>query len=140
MKSHRKAREVALQVIFQQGFQENKSAEELFNSFADNFEFDAETREYALFLTGSILTKEDELNEVITKYSDNWKIDRIAVIDKILLQIGIFELSFSDKTETAPKLAITDILDLAKKYSSVDSKNFINGILDQIYNEKLEAQ
>lgn len=138
MKSHRKAREVALQVIFQQGFQENKSAEELFNSFADNFEFDNETREYALFLTDSILHQENELNTLIEKHSDNWRIDRIAVIDKILLQIGVFELSLSTNTPTAPKLTITDILDLAKKYSSEDSKNFINGILDQIYNEQQE--
>ncbi len=140
MKSQRKAREVALQVLFQKNFQTNPSAKDLFFAFADNFKFDQETRDYAFFLTENVILKEDEINLVITQQSDNWRIDRIALIDKILLQIAIFELCFSEQTETAPKLLITDIIDLAKKYSSLDSKNFINGILDQIYNKKFETE
>lgn len=133
MKSHRKAREVALQVLFQNGFQENQSAIDLFHSFAMSFTFDLETRDHALFLTQGVLGQESEINDVITRYSNNWRIDRIAMLDKILLQIAIFELMFSKSNETAPKLILIDIIDLAKKYSSEDSKNFINGILDQIY-------
>lgn len=133
MKSQRKAREVALQVLFQNGFQENQSGIDLFNSFANSFKFDHETHDYALQLTQGVLGQEEEINGVISKYSNNWRIDRIAMLDKILLQIAIFELLFSKDNETAPKLILTDIIDLAKKYSSEDSKNFINGILDQIY-------
>ena len=134
MISQRKAREVALQVLFQQGFQENVSPIDLFNGFADNFKFDVGTRDYALFLVQSVMTNEDKLNTEINKYSQNWRLDRMAVIDKILLQIAIFELCFSDQTTTAPKLCIIDILDLTKKYSSQESSQFINGILDQILN------
>ena len=135
MKSNRKAREVALQVLFQQSFQEAKSPLDLFNSFADNFEFDQNTRDYALFLTQSVIEKSDELDQVIATHSRHWRVDRLAVIDRILLQIGIYELMFSTNTETAPKLTMTDILDLSKKYSSDDSKSFINGILDQVYSQ-----
>ncbi len=136
MKPLRKAREAAMQVLFQQGFQEGVSAQELFNAFADNFTFDNATRDYARFLTENVIAEEAKINEIINRYSENWRIDRIAVIDKILLQIAIFELCFSDATPTAPKLTITDIIDLAKKYSSQDSKNFINGILDQVFQQE----
>lgn len=134
MKSQRSAREVALQVLFQNGFQDNRSAIDLFNSFANSFKFDHETRDYALYLTQGVLNQEQEINAVISQSSSNWRIDRIAMLDKILLQIAIFELIFAKENQTAPKLILTDIIDLAKKYSSEDSKNFINGILDQIYN------
>ncbi len=140
MKSQRKAREVALQVLFQKSFQDESSAKELFFAFADNFKFDQETKDYAFFLTENVIAQETEINNMISQLSDNWRIDRIAMIDKILLQIAIFELSFSKETQTSPKLVITDIIDLAKKYSSQDSKNFINGILDQIYNNQIETQ
>ena len=137
MKSKRKAREAALQVLFQQGFQNTLSPEDLFNTFADNFLFDPGTREHALYLTTNVLARQEELNSIITKYSENWRIDRIAVIDKILLQICILELCFSPDLDTDPKLSMTDIIDLAKKYSSEESKNFINGILDQVYNKEV---
>ena len=139
MKPLRTAREAALQVLFQHEFQTGTSAQELFNGFADNFSFDNDTRDYALFLVQNVIEKEAEINPVIEAMSENWKIDRIASIDRILLQIAIFELKFSDQTPTPPKICITDIIDLAKKYSSAESKNFINGILDQVYQEELSS-
>lgn len=139
MKALRTAREAALQVLFQKGFQEGKSPKELFFAFADNFTFDNDTRDYALHLVEQVIEQEGKINEMIEKYSDNWRIDRIAVIDKILLQISIFELCFATDTPTGPKLVMTDILDLAKKYSSLESKNFINGILDQVYQQELSS-
>lgn len=137
MKPKRKAREAALQVLFQRGFQDTQNPEDLFNSFADNFDFEPATRDYALFLTTNVITKEEDLNTIITKYSDNWRLDRMALIDKILLQIATLELCFASEETSDPKICMTDIIDLAKKYSSEDSKNFINGILDQIYHQEL---
>ena len=136
MKPLRTAREAALQVLFQQSFQEKSTGEELFNSFADNFSFDNQTRDYALYLVQGVLDNESEINSRIEGLSDNWSIERIAMIDKILLQLGIFELCFSDQTPTPPKVCMSDIIDLAKKYSSMESKNFINGILYQVYNQE----
>ena len=137
MKSQRKAREMALQVLFQKGFSPDAGASELFAAFADNFEIDNKTREYSSFLTTGVLENEEQINSTISKYSENWSLERMALIDRILLQIAVFELKISASTETAPKLCITDIIDLAKKYSSEDSKNFINGVLDQIYQSEL---
>jgi N utilization substance protein B len=140
MKALRTAREAALQVLFQQSFQEASTAEELFNGFIDNFSFDNQTRDYALELVKGVLENEAAISEKIVGLSDNWKLERIAMIDKILLQIAIFELCFSPITPTPPKVCMHDILDLAKKYSSADAKNFINGILDQVYNQELSQR
>lgn len=139
MKSMRKAREVALQILFQRGFQETASAEVLFNSFADNFEMDKNTKYYSLTLTQGVIDNEESIDKLISSLSTNWRLDRMALLDKILLQIAVFELRLSADTPTAPKLCMTDIIDLAKKYSSEESKNFINGILDQIYNQELSS-
>ncbi len=139
MKALRTAREAALQVLFQQSFQQGSTGEELFNSFVDNFSFDNETRDYALFLVQSVIDNEAALNSKIEEHSQNWKLDRIAMIDKILLQLAIFELCFSEDTPTPPKICMTDILDLSKKYSSSESKSFINGILDQIYHQEVAS-
>ena len=137
MKSRRKAREVALQVLFQKSFWNDQDTGNLFHIFADHFQFDSETKDYALFLTDGVTKKKEQINQLIVEKSNHWNLERIAVIDKILLQIAILELCFCDQTQTAPKLILTDIIDLAKKYSSEDSKNFINGILDAIYNQQL---
>ena len=157
----RKSREVALQVLFQKSFHKNTQAENLFESFSKNFSFEEKTKDYAFYLIKSVIDYEEEINRIIEKKSDNWSLERIALIDKRLLQIGILELCFppseqkrkpddfcskqEDDLETEPlppreqvppKLVMTDIIDLAKKYSSEDSRKFINGILDAIYRDK----
>ncbi len=137
MKALRTAREAALQVLFQQSFQQGSTAEELFNAFADNFSFDGDTRDYALYLVQGVIDNESTLNTKIEEFSENWKLDRIAMIDKILLQMAIFELCISKETPTPPKICMTDILDLSKKYSSSESKSFINGILDRVYHQEI---
>ncbi len=129
-----------MQVLFQQGFQDQTTGNDLFNAFADNFSFDNTTREYARFLVNEVISNEEEINGIIGEHSENWRVDRISLLDKILLQIAIFELCISTDTPTAPKLCMTDILDLAKKYSSEESKNFINGILDQVYHKTISSK
>ncbi|MCB0379167.1 MAG: transcription antitermination factor NusB [Bdellovibrionales bacterium] len=139
MKPKRKAREACLQVLFQREFHESTNAEELFSAFADNFILDDEVRDYALHLTQGVLNKEQDINAIIERYSTNWRLDRMASIDRILLQIAIFELCFIDDLQTPAKICMSDIIDLAKKYSSEESKNFINGILDQVYQKEVGA-
>lgn len=136
MTSKRRAREVALQILFQKTFSPTSEATDLFASFADNFDFDKKTRDYSLYLTESVIEHSEALDQVISSHSDNWRLDRIAPIDRILLQIAIFELTLSTETDTSPKLCMTDIIDLAKKYSSEEAKSFINGILDKVYQDE----
>ena len=63
----------------------------------------------------------------------NWEIKRLALMDKIILRMSISEMLFLD--EIPPKVSISEGVEIAKKYSTVDSSSFVNGILDAIYNE-----
>jgi len=71
-----------------------------------------------------------KIDELISKYAANWEIKRIAVIDKNILRMGIFELLYRD--DVPPKVAINEAIELAKKYGDVDSGKFVNGILDKV--------
>ena len=71
-----------------------------------------------------------KIDELISKYTANWEIKRIAVIDKNILRMGIFELLYKD--DIPPKVAINEAIELAKKYGDIDSGKFVNGILDKV--------
>ncbi len=127
MKKRRKSREIAIQILY--NFHSNNQAvddianEEFFEKYSDN------SKKYAKILAESVIANIHELTEIIKKYSKNWDIKRIAAIDKIILQIAIYEMKNMDDVPAV--VAIDEALELAKKFSTKDSSKFINGILDQ---------
>lgn len=135
MNPRKKSREVALQILFQKIFSEDSTANELFSAFQESFALETQTSDRSLYLVHSVLEKEDSLLMLLEKHSQNWRIDRMATIDVIILKLAIFELCFDTEDETPPKMCINDYLDVAKKYSSSDSYKFINGILDKVWRE-----
>jgi len=74
-----------------------------------------------------------DLDKMIKERVDNWEMDRIALIDKLLLRIGISELLFFP--DIPPKVSINEVIEIAKDFSTSKSGKFINGILDAILNE-----
>jgi len=85
----------------------------------------------------SVLANKKVLDGVIAERVDNWEMDRIALIDRILLRIGITELlHFPD---IPPKVSINEVIEIAKDYSTSNSSKFINGILDAVLNELKES-
>jgi len=84
-------------------------------------------------LVFSLLDKVKEIDEVIQKYSDHWVLDRMTVIDRNILRMGVCELLFD--FSTPPKVVINEAIDIAKKYGNEDSPEFINGILDKVFKE-----
>jgi len=87
-------------------------------------------REFARKLINSVAANSDELNSNIQDRVSNWEIERIAVIDKILLKIGIAEILYFE--DIPPKVSINEMIDMSKEFSSANSGKFINGILDAI--------
>lgn len=71
-----------------------------------------------------------EIDELIAKYATNWSIDRIAKVDLAILRMAVFELCHRD--DIPPIVSINEAIDLAKSFSSAESKRFINGILDSV--------
>lgn len=86
--------------------------------------------EFGKLLSNTLVNKQTYLNELLEEFASNWEIDRIAKIDRYLVQSAICELVFFD--EIPPKVSINEAIEISKKYSTDKSKMFVNGILDSI--------
>jgi len=74
-----------------------------------------------------------EIDQLIKKYSEHWRLDRMTLIDRNILRMATFELLYCE--EIPPKVTLNEAIDLGKRFGSEDSGSFINGILDRIQNE-----
>lgn len=90
-------------------------------------------REFARKLINSVVANNEELTNKIEARVSNWEIERIALMDKILLKMGIAELLYFE--DIPPKVSINEVIDISKDFSSANSGKFINGILDAILSE-----
>ncbi len=132
MQGKRRARELALQLLYQIDVSSDEtkpSVDELLSSSADG-------DQYAEFLTTGCVEKQKELDSHIAEWSENWDIERMAVIDRNVLRIGVFELLFCK--DIPPKVAIDEAIEIARTYGDANSPGFINGVLDGIYKSELE--
>ena len=85
------------------------------------------TRNFANRLFEGAVKETASLDEIIGKHAANWRLERLAAIDRAILRLAIYELRAA---ETPPKVVLNEAVDLAKKFSSEDSSAFVNGILD----------
>lgn len=76
-----------------------------------------------------------QINKIIEKAAPEWPIDQIAIIDRNVLRIGLYELLYADKAEVPSKVAINEAIEIAKAYGGVNSPKFINGVLGAVYRE-----
>ena len=91
----------------------------------------------AFALVEGCLAKQQTLDDLIRRTAENWELERMAISDRNILRIGIYELLFRE--ETPPKVAINEAIELAKKYSTENSPVFVNGLLDRIYTTQVPA-
>ncbi len=86
-------------------------------------------------LLEGVLKKKTIIDEVIEKAAPEWPIDKISVVDRNILRIGLFELLFGDRTQVPPKVAINEAIELAKSFGGEKSSRFVNGVLGGVYKE-----
>ncbi len=82
-----------------------------------------------------VLAKKNDLDKIIEKAAPQWPIDRIAVVDRNILRIGLAELLFADHGQVPHKVAINEAIELAKKFGAERSSKFVNGVLGAVYKE-----
>jgi len=82
-----------------------------------------------------ILSKKTKLDSIIEKAAPDWPIEKIALVDRNILRIGLYELLFEDRTQVPAKVAINEAIELAKTYGGETSGKFINGVLGAVYKE-----
>ena len=132
MGKRRSSRELALKFLYQ--FELNGGdLDEQIKLFLDRNSSQEDVANFMKELVVSLIDKMEEIDEIIQKFSDHWILDRMTVIDRNILRMGACELLFN--FSTPPKVVINEAIDIAKKYGNEDSPEFINGILDKVYNE-----
>ena len=123
-----RAREVALQALFQEDLNPRDSSDQVAPFLASRLQ-DAESREFALSLVMGVLRNRDELDALLQAKTDNWSLGRMAATDRNVLRLGAFEIRYAD---TPDRVAIDEAVELAKRFGSAQSSQFVNGILDKL--------
>ena len=123
----RAARQCVLKALFAYQFSKNDTIDQL---VSENPEL-KDNNDFIQSLFDIVLEHVKLTEDIIRSHLENWEIDRVALIDKILLKMGICEIYFID--DIPPKVTISEMVEIAKIYSTDESPVFINGILDAVF-------
>jgi N utilization substance protein B len=132
-----RAREVALQALYQRDQNRSLKPDDAV-AFLGRRLFDPELFELSKTLYLGTLEHLKEIDGRITRVAENWSVERMAVVDRNVLRLGIYELYHGP--ETPFKVVLDEAIELAKRYGTEESPGFVNGILDRIVNEKNAAE
>ncbi len=135
MGRRRKARESALQILFQLEFNKPQ-IEKVTSQFWKERKASEEIKNYSTRIVKGIVSHQEEIDNLIQSLSDHWRLSRMAHVDRNILRIAVFE--FLHEKNLAPAVIINEAIEIAKKYSSDEAAAFVNGILDAV-RKKLEA-
>jgi len=130
--ARRKSRELALQALYQWNITRQDPFLILDQQKA-NFSPADEEDEFAQQIVVGVLEHYVHIDELIEKFSEHWRLDRMSIIDRNILRMAIFELLFCENIP--PRVTLNEAIDLGKRFGSEDSSAFINGILDRIQKE-----
>jgi len=138
MGTRRKSRELAMQMLFQGdlGKQKPEEVEHLF--WGSREDVDDETKGFADDIHRVATQREDEVDALIQKHAQNWRLERMPVVDRNLLRAAIAEMLGYPKTPAA--VIINETLEIARRYAAPESIHFLNGVLDAVGRELLEAR
>ncbi|HQR06673.1 MAG TPA: transcription antitermination factor NusB [Gemmatales bacterium] len=128
-----RAREVALQALYQRDQNKSMSQEDALAFLARRLA-EPELLELGKALYLGTLADVSAIDERLSQVADNWSVERMAIVDRNVLRLGIYELYHGP--ETPFKVVLDEAIELAKRYGSEESPGFVNGILDKIANDK----
>jgi N utilization substance protein B len=130
MHQRRKAREVALQVLYELDVL-NIDAKEAITLFWNNFQATEDSRKFSTLLIEGAWDNREQIDNLIRSCSENWSLARMSRVDRNILRMAIYELLYCPNIP--PKVTLNEAIDLGKMYGSENSGSFINGILDAVY-------
>lgn len=131
------SRSVALQTLFEWDFrgQNHDDLKESISRLADEFAPGMGDSSFIEELTQNVISKQSDLDKIIEKAAPDWPLDKISIIDRNILRIGLYELLFADRKEVPAKVAINEAIELAKSFGGENSGKFVNGVLGSVYKE-----
>lgn len=136
MSRRSRAREIALQVLFQDDLNPRTDPNVADAFIRRRLLRTPELAQFARALVAGARRNRPELDAQIEKTADNWSLGRMAVTDRNVLRLGAYEILHSD---TPDPVAINEAVDLARRYGTAQSAQFVNGILDRLMREKLAS-
>jgi transcription antitermination protein NusB len=139
MGSRRKARECALQMLFAADVAETPPDEVVRTYWAElgDTELEEPARDFATRLAAGTLAQLQTLDERIRSRAEHWRIARMAVVDRNILRLAVYEFLYEPTPRT---VAINEALEIARRFSTYEATQFINGILDAIKRDLDEQQ
>jgi len=123
---------VALQLLYQIEINPVDTRETV-DLFWQSFEPPEDVKGFAAQIVDGVRRYKDDIDGFIEGCSEHWKLERMTVIDRNILRVGVFELMYAE--DVPVKVAINEAIELGKKYGSEESGAFINGVLDKIHKE-----
>ena len=131
------SRSIVLQTLFEWDFNGAKETniKEIVNRDLNEFAPGLEDDVFVFSLIEQVLKKRKVIDEIIEKAAPDWPIDKISVVDRNILRIGLTELLFGDRNQVPPKVAINESIELAKTFGGENSSKFVNGVLGAVYKE-----
>ena len=129
MGTRRRARELAMQALFYMDIN-NDSSRELVERFCQNFSPSPKAMPFFLKLVSGVLEAKPQIDVLIERFSKNWKIHRMSLVDRNVMRIAVYELLYC--IDIPSKVSINEAVDVGKKFGSDESGAFINGIIDSI--------
>lgn len=135
MGRRRKARELALQLLYELDLRAEADAAHTVDDFWRRQTIPDDVRAHAETIVRGTKSHQTKIDELITRFAERWALERMAVVDRNIVRAGIFELLWAD--DVPPKVAINEALEIARKFSTEESTRFINGLLDRVRRELL---
>ncbi len=138
------SRSIVLQTLFEWDFlpldkkdntYPNTQIKEILDRNLKEFAPGLEDDNFVLLLVDKVLKNRTAIDEIIEKAAPDWPIDKISIIDRNILRMGLTELLFGDRKEVPPKVAINEAIELAKTFGGENSGKFVNGVLGAVYKE-----
>ncbi len=129
----RQAREWAVQLLFQTEFNPD-NLDQAMHHFVDEEKKPSERdTTYVNEVVHGVIEKRREVDRTISKYTRNWDVDRLGVLDRTILRVAVYEMLF--RSDIPPVVSINEAVEIAKAYISKESGRFVNGVLDRIQKE-----
>lgn len=121
-----------MQILYQVDVTRDASSAAIDNFWASsNLEdTDESVKEFSLRLVNGVIANIEEIDKKISEYAQNWKLERMAIVDRNIMRLGCFELIYCE--DIPAKVSINEAVDLAKKFSGAESGKFVNAILDKV--------
>jgi N utilization substance protein B len=130
----RQAREWAVQLLFQTEFNPDNLDQALADFWNDEEKKPSERdKTYVNEVVNGVIEKRRDVDRTISKYTENWDVERLGVLDRTVLRVAVYEMLF--RSDIPPVVSINEAVEIAKAYISKESGRFVNGVLDRIQKE-----